>query len=352
MGWTFLDELIDITSYITGDGTWRTTSTITELPSGTTVVWLRVRQNSATAYAVAATHPDITSTYTKYGHVNKPQYFMIGVKDRTLRYYCSDVTYQFWEILAYSDNANEAVTTVGAYPIYTPTPVGSYITNTFTELQSNHTFAALLVPCGSNAVLAACRDSGTSYDHYHRLVPSGFTTRFCPITNKVGELKISNTDGVHVLSAGFVGTKITPTGISIPNTGWTTIDASGVFPSGANIAILEVRNSNTSSARVCALRNTGSTDNITAGVNITSGASDGAMSQFRLVGLNASRQFDINVNNTIDVNCIAWGYISNERILRLADYWHLTVGMLNFDLKIIIKINKRKKSMYVEIERD
>ena len=194
---------------------------------------------------------------------------MVGVKDRTLRYYCSSKTNQYWEILAYSDNDGEAITAAGTYPNYTPSGTGAYEDKTFTELSAAHTFAALLVDMGTTAYRTAYRDDGAAYDYYHEKVNTVITTAFCPITNKVGEIKIANTAAVHLLTAGFAGVKITPADITIPGTGWQTIDASAVFPSGANLAILEVRNESTSTIRICSLRNTGSTENITTGLGVS-----------------------------------------------------------------------------------
>lgn len=349
MAWTFLNNLIDVTGYITADATWRTTATITGLPTDTKTIWLRVRQTTTTAQAVGATHPDITFTGTGLGHTYKPQYFMIGVKDRTFRYYCSGKTNQFWEILAYSNNDNEAYTTPGNYPVKTPATAGSYEDKSFAELPSGAAFAAILID-QNYSYQSGFRYDGASYDEYYYKVNDSFTTAFLPLQNNVGEIKVGHVGySPCYLTAGLLSGAVkfdTPQNISIGATGWSTVDASAIFPAGASLAILECRNVSTSTARTCALRNTGSSQDITAGVAINY-SSSGPQSQFRLVGLNSNRQFDINVNSITDVLVKAYGYISNDVQIKLSDQWKMSFGYLDISLVNLISIGKK---IQLEIE--
>ena len=343
MGWTFLNNLIDVTGYITADSTWRTTSTITELPEGVKTIWMRIRQTDATSRTIGATHPDITFTGTGDCHSNKPQYFMIGVKDRTFRYYCQAKTNQYWEILAYGDNDNEAYTTAGNYPVKTPSIAGAYQYRSFSELATGAAFAALLVDQGGTVYKSGFRHDGASYDEYNACPNAVISTVFCPLENNSGEIKVDNiSNSPCYLTAGLVAGAVrfsAPQDINIPTTGWTTITASNVFPAGANIAILEFRNTNTTTARTCVVRNTGSTENITNGVNLAYSTA-GPVRQFKLVGLNSSGQFDVNVSNTTDVLVKAYGYISNSSQLMLDNYLRLNIGMMDISINYIKSIKK------------
>lgn len=307
-GWNWLTTPIDITSMLTADSTWRTTGTITSLPSNAQSIYLICTQSDTTGRTVGFRRPDVT-TDTKFSgtYSYKPFWTVCGVKNRTLDYYASDLTNTTVKILAYSTESNSIES--GSLPDYTPSATGSYQDKTFSEMGSTGVWAVCHVQKTTTGYASACRDDGATYDYYLFRPSNVPDIIFVPTTSKTGEIKIAHTSLVHLLTAWLPGGKLSEpvdidlSGVSI-NT-WTEIDLSSYCPFGAEMAVVEIGNTTANAAVGFRLPGSSLTDR----PGIVYNASP-AVSQFRLIPLSISRKTVFNRSST-NVTVRLWGWVTN-----------------------------------------
>lgn len=313
MAWTFPDPVINITSACSNtDGSYHDleVATVDSNLTGAKSLWTRIRITTGTVSARIVSGSLVSPPSLPSLNVNKPMYAMIGVDGSGMIQYASTgLTGAQIEIIAYSTEectVPNSLTTSNI--VKTPSATG-YQSVSFSDVfpeTADYNFA--------NCMVANAYTSALNFDLLDANVESGAVLKgcaglartmfFCPVTSGLGTTDFADISSLSMSCWGGLLTNwhtAISTAKTLPTTGWQDLDLSGDVPSNATAVILDIYN-NDASTQQANVRPNGSTQNITSGLNLTTGSRHHVM-----MGLDANKILDIYVSDT-DVRVRVLGY--------------------------------------------